>query len=111
MTVLGLDPGSLFGLVLATATVTLTLLSKVFRGAREAVGRRWPGAGALFTCAFCMSHWVAMGLAAILLWPSTWRGLFQLVAAWWITVALAAPVMAMVVWSHGFIVVHRNEEG
>ena len=76
-------------LSLATASISFTLSeSKLFLPLRERVKQRIPLLGELFSCGYCLGHWVSYGLVAVYrprLFDSWWLldyFLTALVIAW-----------------------------
>lgn len=81
----------LSGVATGVASLTITR-SKLFKPLRKFVKKRSPWLNELFTCPYCMSHWVAAGFTAWL-WPGTLK---LAVLEWLVTVAIAAPTAAIV---------------
>jgi len=53
-------------LALATASASFTVCEmRLFAGFREWVARRNQWLGELFSCAYCLGHWIALGLVAV----------------------------------------------
>lgn len=57
----------ILGLAVGTASTTITQ-SKIFRWLQEGIGRAHPLLHDLFSCAYCMGHWLA-ALAVALWYP------------------------------------------
>ena len=89
----------------ATACVAFTISETVlFRGFREAVTARSAWLGKLFSCGYCLGHWVALGLVAacrprvaVSAWPALDYAVTVLLVAWaaafqWIALAILVKV-------------------
>lgn len=80
--------GTLLALALATASVTLTLTrASIFRPWRYWIARKSKWLGKLFSCPYCMSHWVAL-VFVLLSQQFYW---FEDIIAVFIVVTIAAP--------------------
>jgi hypothetical protein len=75
-------------LSVATASIAFTICeTEIFRAPREALKRKGRWLGKLFSCGYCLGHWVAFGLVAV------YRP--RLFDAWWgLDYVLTALVVA-----------------
>ncbi len=100
----------LLSLPVAVISLTITRAS-VFQYLREWIRERNEWLGKLFTCPYCMSHWVSFALVAcyqprIIQW---WWPLDLVLSAFAI-VALAMPVSFVVYRSFQGLIIENNDE-
>jgi len=105
---------TILGLVLATATTTLTLArARIFKPFRDWVSGRSEFWGDLVNCTYCTSHWVAFFYAAIgARRVADHLGMSNVLLVWLVLsmslVALSAPVQWLVFNAHKWM--EREEE-
>ena len=87
----------LIPLALANAAITITVVSsKLFRPLRDALKGKF--LGELVSCPYCFSHYPAFMLAL-----GCGEGPLWMVLYWFGTVALTAPVMALLAFSLNYL--------
>lgn len=84
------------GLAIAAFVFTITK-SRIFRGLRVGLWLRWQWAGKLFSCPYCLSHWVSA-----IITPFCWRGAGPLETGIhiFVVIAIAAGASGVIAWAH-----------